>query len=83
MNTSFPSTQTASAIESFKPSLAPTGNTATTASQAVVASKNGTKYHYEHCPGAKQIKAENKISFNSPAEAEASGYTLAANCQKR
>src|SRR3989344_562236 len=30
----------------------------------VVASKNGTKYHYSHCAGAKQIKEENKISFD-------------------
>src|SRR3989344_6486552 len=35
----------------------------------VVGSKNGTKYHYSHCAGAKQIKEENKINFNSPQEA--------------
>src|SRR3989344_8845023 len=49
----------------------------------VVASKNGTKYHYSHCAGAKQIKEENKISFNSPQEAEGAGYSLAANCSAR
>lgn len=47
----------------------------------VVTSKNGTKYHYAHCPGAKQIKEENKIVYKSPEEAEAAGYTLAANCK--
>jgi hypothetical protein len=50
-------------------------------SGSVVASKNGTKYHYSHCPGAKQIKEENKISFESPQAAEASGYTMASNCK--
>lgn len=48
---------------------------------SVVASKNGTKYHYSHCPGAKQIKEENKIVFKTPEAAVAAGYTLAANCK--
>ena len=47
----------------------------------VIVSKNGTKYHYLNCPGAKQIKEENKIVFGSAAEAEGAGYTLAANCK--
>ena len=50
---------------------------------SVVVSKNGTKYHYLHCSGAKQIKEENKIVFATPAAAEAAGYTLAANCSPR
>ena len=45
-----------------------------------VASKFGNKYHLITCPGAKQIKKENKIYFNSINEAEAAGYTKAANC---
>lgn len=49
----------------------------------VVASKNGSKYHYLHCTGAKQIREENKLFFPSPASAEASGYTLAGNCLPR
>ena len=49
-------------------------------SSGVVASKNGSKYHYLYCAGAKQIKEENKIFFATPAAAEAAGYTLAANC---
>ncbi|MDP3874970.1 MAG: hypothetical protein Q8Q22_00400 [bacterium] len=49
----------------------------------VVVSKNGTRYHYPHCAGAKQIKEENKIVFPTPAAAEAAGYTLAANCSPR
>lgn len=46
----------------------------------VVASKSGAKYHLPTCPGAAQIKDSNKITFNTIAEAEAAGYTPAANC---
>ncbi len=51
-----------------------------TEAAAVVASKSGTKYHLPTCPGAKQIKEENKIYFVTIAEAEAAGYKRAANC---
>jgi hypothetical protein len=47
----------------------------------VVASKNSNKYHYSWCSGAKRIKPENQIWFNSAQEAESRGYTLAGNCQ--
>jgi len=46
-----------------------------------VASKSGTKYHLPWCGSAKQIKDSNKIWFQSKAEAEAAGYTPAANCK--
>ncbi len=49
----------------------------------VIASKNGARYHYPYCPGAKQIKEENKIIFATVAAAEAAGYSLAANCKPR
>ncbi|MDO8569665.1 MAG: hypothetical protein Q7R89_02750 [bacterium] len=52
-------------------------------STSVVASKNGARYHYPHCAGAKQIKEENKIVFATPAAAEAAGFTLAANCKPK
>lgn len=56
-------------------------NTSTqTQTEVVVASRNGTKYHLPSCPGAKQIKPENKITFSSPQEAEAAGYEPANNC---
>jgi hypothetical protein len=45
-----------------------------------VASKNGTAYHYPWCSGAKRIKEENKIWFQTKTEAEAKGYKPAANC---
>jgi hypothetical protein len=47
----------------------------------VVASKNGTKYHYPWCAGAKQISAKNLITFNSIEEAKKAGYSPASNCK--
>lgn len=46
-----------------------------------VASKSGTKYHLPWCGSAQQIKESNKIWFATKAEAEAAGYTPAANCK--
>jgi len=53
----------------------------TSSSGTVIASKNGTKYHYPWCAGAKQISEKNKISFNSIEEARAAGYSPASNCK--
>lgn len=71
--------------EATQPNPAPDNQTgevkgATTEGE-VVASKNGTKYHYPWCAGAKQIAEKNRITFRSIAEARASGYTPAANCK--
>lgn len=49
--------------------------------ESVVASKNGTKYHYPWCPGAKQISEKNKVTFASIEEARAKGYAPASNCK--
>ena len=46
-----------------------------------VGSVNGTKYHFPWCPGASQMKEENKVWFATKEEAEAAGYTPAANCK--
>jgi hypothetical protein len=46
-----------------------------------VASKSGKSYHLPWCAGAKQIKEENKVYFNSKTEAEAAGYAPAKNCK--
>ena len=50
-------------------------------SGSVVGSKNGTKYHYPWCGGAKQISSKNLITFDSIEDARAAGYTPAANCK--
>ncbi len=49
--------------------------------KTLVASKNGTKYHYTWCPGAATIKEENKVFFASKEEAERAGYKPASNCK--
>ncbi|MEK7668978.1 MAG: hypothetical protein AAB350_00085 [Patescibacteria group bacterium] len=48
---------------------------------SVVASKNGTKYHYPWCAGAKQISAKNLVTFDSIEKARTAGYTPASNCK--
>ena len=47
----------------------------------LVASKNGSKYHFPWCSGAQRMKEENKIWFDSAEEARAAGYMPAANCK--
>lgn len=49
--------------------------------EIVVGSKNGAKYHYPWCAGAKQISEQNLIIFDSISEARSKGYTPAANCK--
>lgn len=58
------------------PTITPNTETST----RVVASRSGTKYHLLDCPGAKQIKEENKLFFDTIELARAAGYTPAANC---
>jgi hypothetical protein len=47
----------------------------------LVASKNGSKYHFPWCSGGKQISEKNKIWFDSTEDARKAGYTPAANCK--
>ena len=53
----------------------------TNSDKLYVASKSGTKYHYPWCPGALNIKEENKIWFSSKEQAESNGYSPAGNCK--
>ncbi len=46
-----------------------------------VASKTGKAYHLPWCSGARRIKDENKIWFNTKEEAENAGYKPASNCK--
>lgn len=46
----------------------------------LVASKSGTKYYLPTCSGVSKIKEENKVWFATVGEAQAAGYTAAANC---
>ena len=57
----------------------PQTETPTAQTGKYMASKNGTRYYPEGCPN--RIKEENKVFFNTEAEAQAAGYTLATACQ--
>jgi hypothetical protein len=46
-----------------------------------VASKSGTKYYLPSCSGAKRIKVENRVWFETKGEAEAAGYEPATGCK--
>lgn len=47
---------------------------------AYIASKNGTKYYPKACSGVKRIKEANRVYFETAADAEAQGYSLASGC---
>ncbi len=55
-------------------------STKTNPENQFVASKNGERYYLKNCSGAKRIKPENLVSFESRELAEAAGYTKATNC---
>jgi len=82
------STAPAAAFTALTPVAAPTATATSSGASSqpistevvVVASRSGTKYHLPDCPGAKQMKPENRIEFSTIAAAEAAGYTPAANC---
>jgi len=50
------------------------------AGASVVASRSGSRYYFADCGGVERIKPANRITFTSSWEAEAAGYTQAANC---
>lgn len=58
---------------SREPLAAPAGG-------GVVASKNGSKYHFPWCPGAGQIKEENKVWYADEEAAVRAGLEKAKNC---
>ena len=75
----FPEHLSASVLNADK---TPAGASAPASVQGLlVASKNGSKYHFPWCSGGKRISEKNKIWFDSVDEAKKSGYTPAANCK--
>lgn len=50
------------------------------AEQNFVASKTGSRYYPIDCKSSSRIKPENKIYFNTAADAEHAGLTLASGC---
>lgn len=57
------------------------GSAVLSAKGKYVASKSGKAYHFPWCSGALKIKESNRVWFNSKEDAEAAGYTPAANCE--
>ena len=49
--------------------------------EALVASRNGTRYYTPGCSGIGRIKDENRVYFDTPEQAEAAGLSLAQSCQ--
>lgn len=49
--------------------------------KAYFASKIGKKYYSIGCSGGKSIKQENRIYFNTEAEAQAAGYEKSSTCK--
>ncbi len=47
----------------------------------VVASRNGSVYHFPWCGGADQISAGNKVWFASEEAAQKAGYTPSKSCK--
>lgn len=45
-----------------------------------VASKNGTKYYFPWCEGAKKISPKNLVKYGTKELAESAGLQKAANC---
>ncbi|MCD8495059.1 MAG: hypothetical protein LRY41_03445 [Candidatus Pacebacteria bacterium] len=46
-----------------------------------VASKNGSKYYKEGCGGISRIKEENRVFFDTEAEAQAKGLERSTQCK--
>jgi len=47
----------------------------------VVASKNGSVYHFPWCAGASQIAVANQVWFTTEEAAQKAGYTPSKNCK--
>lgn|SRR3989344_5633185 len=45
-----------------------------------VASRRGKKYYPIKCSAASTLKEDNKIFFNTEAEAQSAGYTISSSC---
>ena len=51
------------------------------ATTEVIGNRNSHLYHARHCQGALSMKAENRVTFNTAAEADAAGYRKARECR--
>jgi deoxyribonuclease-1 len=49
--------------------------------RSVIANKKSRVYHWPECRSVAVMKADNKVSFASAAEAEEAGYRKAGDCR--
>ncbi len=77
----YPENQEGEVLGASSGDLSPQTSTLAPPEGGYVASKTGSKYHLPWCAGARTIKPENLIHFQSKAEAEARGYEPAGNCK--
>ena len=77
------STTVATTTEVTKPTKPATETTTSTTNttQHIVGNKNSKIYHFKGCAGYDKVSEKNRVFFNTAAEAESAGYTLAKNCQ--
>lgn len=80
-STTLNSIQPAKSTDNLASPVSSIVNSPTNSGGQVVGSKNGSKYHYPWCSGAKQIAPQNLVKFNSIEDARKAGYTPAANCK--
>jgi hypothetical protein len=76
----YPEAQAAAAVQAAPPSSVKAVGEPGGGGGLYVASKSGTKYYLTSCSGASRIKEENRVYFDSAAQAAAAGYGPAANC---
>jgi endonuclease YncB( thermonuclease family)/methylphosphotriester-DNA--protein-cysteine methyltransferase len=75
---------TATSTATPEPSAAPAvpANASSSVAEPIIGNRNSKIYHKPGCPGYKSVSEKNQVKFNSAAEAEAGGFTLAKNCKK-
>jgi hypothetical protein len=76
-------TGSTAAVSDVSASMLASSNTQSGATNTMryVASKNGKLYYSSTCSGAKRIKIENQVWFNTESDAQKSGYTRATSCK--
>jgi len=66
--------------DSVSGGIAPSPTPTPTPKIQIIGNKNSKIYHYPWCSGAKNMKEENKVIFNTIEEAKSAGYRPAGNC---
>jgi len=76
----FSATESTSHTQALQQETTAAVKTSTGEATQFVALKTGSVYYSVLCKGAEKLDEARRVYFDSPAEAEASGYTLARGC---